>query len=240
MTEPIAINRQKLFEQVAAHIERQILGGALRPGDRLPTERELQTRFGVGRPAIREALITLQRAGLIEISNGAPARVSMPTASGVLAGMMPAVLQMLSTEDGQHHFQRVRMFFECGLARQAAREANEAQVEKLRAALAANKAAIGDRDLFIATDIAFHFVLAEITGNPVFIALHDAMSAWLRQQRTVTLERQGQDQVAFRAHARIYQAVEARNQNAAEEAMREHLLQLEEAYWSKDNSRSAR
>jgi len=231
MREPIAISRQKLFEQVAAHIERQILDGALRPGDRLPTERELQARFGVGRPAIREALITLQRAGLIEISNGAPARVSMPTASDVVAGMMPAVLQMLSTEDGQHHFQRVRMFFECGLARQAAREANEAQVEKLRAALAANKAAIGDRDLFIATDIAFHFVLAEITGNPVFIALHDAMSSWLRQQRTVTLERQGQDRIAYNAHAHIYEAIEARDSDAAEAAMRQHLLQLEDAYW---------
>lgn len=233
MIEPVALSRLKLFEQVAAHIERQILEGALRPGDRLPTERELQARFGVGRPAVREALITLQRAGLIEISNGAPARVSMPTASDVVAGMMPAVLQMLSTEDGQHHFQRVRMFFECGLARQAAREANEAQIEKLRAALAANEAAIGNRDAFTATDIAFHFVLAEMTGNPVFIALHDAMSAWLRQQRTVTLERQGQDQVAFRAHERIYDAIKTRNSDSAEEAMRDHLLQLEEAYWRK-------
>ena len=84
------IDRRKLFEQVAAHLEASILSGDLKPGDRLPTERELQTTYGVGRPAVREALITLQRSGLIEIANGAPARVAMPTASVVLGNAMPA------------------------------------------------------------------------------------------------------------------------------------------------------
>ena len=57
-------------------------------------------RFGVGRPAIREALIALQKAGLVELTNGARARVLMPTASHIFTGMAPAVRQMLSTEEG--------------------------------------------------------------------------------------------------------------------------------------------
>ena len=69
MSDRTTIDRRKLFEQVAAHLQREILDGTLKPGDRLPPERELQIRFGVGRPAVREALITLQRAGLIEIVN---------------------------------------------------------------------------------------------------------------------------------------------------------------------------
>ena len=77
----LTIERRKLFEQVAAHIQKEILAGALRPGDRLPPERDLRARFGVGRPTIREALITLQRAGLVEIGNGAPARVAAGLAS---------------------------------------------------------------------------------------------------------------------------------------------------------------
>ena len=135
MNDRVTIDRRKLFEQVAAHLQRDILDGTLKPGDRLPPERDLQNRFGVGRPAVREALITLQKAGLIEIGNGAPARVSMPTAEGVVAGLMPAVLQMLQSADGQKHFQDVRLFVESGLARRAAQAATDDDIAKLKAAL---------------------------------------------------------------------------------------------------------
>src|SRR5262245_2831174 len=101
MVDAVIINRQKLFEQVAAHLEREILEGKLKPGDRLPPERDLQTRFGVGRPAIREALITLQRSGLVEIGNGMPARVAQPRVEGIIASMIPAVRQMLAGAEGQ-------------------------------------------------------------------------------------------------------------------------------------------
>lgn len=225
------IDRRKLFEQVAAHLEREILSKRLRPGDRLPNERDLQVQFGVGRPAIREALITLQRAGLIEIGNGAPARIAMPTASQVLDNAMPAVMQMLSTDDGQRHFQHVRLFFETGLARQAARTATPVQVAELKAALAANKAAIGDRDRFIATDIDFHLCIARMMDNPVFIALHDAISSWLRQQRSVTLAAPDQEAVAFRAHKLIFEKIRDKDPVGAEDAMNQHLQQLEKAYW---------
>ncbi len=231
MVDAITIERKRLFEQVATYLERQILSGVMKPGDRLPGERDLQARFGVGRPAIREALIALQSSGLIEISSGAAARVAMPTASGVLAGMMPAVLQILSTEEGQRHFQRVRLFFECGIARHAAQNAQPEQLEKLAQALAANKETIGDPERFTATDIGFHYVLAEIMGNPVFTALHDAMSAWLEHQRTITLARPGQDVTAYGAHEKIFKAIARHDPDAAELAMQNHLLQLEQMYW---------
>jgi DNA-binding FadR family transcriptional regulator len=161
MVEGLTVDRKKLYEQVAAHLERQILEGKLRPGEQLPPERDLQVRFGVGRPAIREALITLHRSGLIEIANGARARVAVPTASDVVSGMAAPVRQMLSTDEGQHQFQGVRLFFETGLARQAAKTATPAQVETLRAALEANRAALGNRPSFIETDVAFHLAIAE-------------------------------------------------------------------------------
>lgn len=225
------IDRRKLFEQVAAHLEREILSGHLRPGDRLPNERDLQAQFGVGRPAIREALITLQRAGLIEIGNGAPARVAMPTASQVLENAMPAVMQMISTDHGQRHFQHVRLFFETGLARHAARSATPEQVQELESFLLANKAAIGNRERFIATDIDFHLCIARMMSNPVFIALHDALSSWLRQQRSVTLAAPDQETIAFAAHQLIFQRIRDHDSMGAEEAMSQHLHQLETAYW---------
>lgn len=232
MNDRVTIDRRKLFEQVAAHLQRDILDGTLKPGDRLPPERDLQNRFGVGRPAVREALITLQKAGLIEIGNGAPARVSMPTAEGVVAGLMPAVLQMLQSADGQKHFQDVRLFVESGLARRAAQAATDDDIAKLKLALEANHKAIGNRRRFIETDVAFHFALAEMTRNPVFIALHDAMSTWLRQQRSVSLGMPRQEEIAYAAHRRIFEAIERRDPNGAEAAMMDHIVQLSASYWS--------
>ena len=231
MVEPIIIERKKLFEHVAAHLEAQILAGNLRPGEQLPPERDLQTTFGVGRPAIREALISLQKAGLVELTNGARARVLMPTASHIFTGMAPAVRQMLSTPDGHRLFQGARLFFEVGLAREAARAATEEDLAALKRALDANKKAIGDRAQFTATDIAFHFELAKIARNLIFIALHDQISEWLTEQRVVTLAASGQERTAFNAHKAIYEAIAAHDADLAEKAMRDHLEQLANTFW---------
>lgn len=231
MVESIVIERKKLFEHVAAHLEAQILAGKLRPGDQLPPERDLQAMFGVGRPAIREALISLQKAGLVELSNGARARVLMPTASHIFTGMAPAVRQMLSTAEGHRHFQGARLFFEVGLARMAAKTATDSDLAALKAALDANKEAIGDRVAFTATDVAFHFELAKIARNPIFIALHDQISEWLTEQRVVTLAARGQERTAYEAHKAIYDAVAGRDPDQSEQAMRNHLEQLAGTFW---------
>jgi GntR family transcriptional regulator, sialic acid-inducible nan operon repressor len=231
MVDPLVIERKKLFEHVAAHLEAQILAGKLKPGDQLPPERDLQSRFGVGRPAIREALISLQKAGLVELTNGARAKVLMPTASHIFTGMAPAVRQMLSTEEGQRYFQGARLFFEVGLAREAALRATPEDLHSLKAALETNRQAIGDRERFTLTDIAFHFELPRIARNPIFIALHDQISAWLKEQRVVTLAASGQEQTAYEAHEAIYEGIAARDPDRAEEAMREHLEQLAATFW---------
>ena len=231
MVEPIVIERKKLFEHVATHLEAQILAGKLRPGDQLPPERDLQVSFGVGRPAIREALISLQKAGLVELNNGARARVLMPTASHIFTGMAPAVRQMLSSEEGHRQFQGARLFFEVGLAREAARHATEDDLAALKTALEGNRRAIGDRAQFTGTDIAFHFELAKIARNPIFIALHDQISDWLTEQRVVTLAASGQERTAYNAHKAIHDGIAARDADRAEAAMRDHIEQLASTFW---------
>ena len=233
MAEPILIDRRKLFEQVAAHLEKDILAGKLKPGESLPPERDLQAMFGVGRPAIREALITLQRAGLIEIGNGAPARVARPNVRDVVAGLMPAVHQILGNAEGQKQLQGVRLFVEVGLVRNAAANATDEDIERLAAALKANKESIGDREAFTRADIAFHHVFAEIMRNPAFLALHDAMSNWLREQRRIALMEPGEDKSGYDAHARIFKAVAAHDPDAAEAAMRRHLESGFRAFWKR-------
>ena len=239
MEQPIVIERRKLFQQVAEHIEREILNGTLKPGDRLPPERDLQVRFGVGRPAIREALITLQRSGLVEIGNGAPARVALPTVEGVVAGMRPAVQQMLTSAEGQRQLQGVRLFVEVGLVRHAAENATPEELSELEAALEANRKTIGNVSGFIRTDVEFHFVFAKIMRNPAFVALHEAMSSWLLQQRQIALSEPGEDKRGYKAHARIFAAVKARNPDEAEAAMREHLAGGWVAFWKRYGTESS-
>ena len=233
MAEPVLIDRRKLFEQVAAHLERDILAGKLRPGESLPPERDLQAMFGVGRPAIREALITLQRAGLIEIGNGAPARVARPNVRDVVAGLMPAMHQIIANAEGQKQLQGVRLFMEVGLVRNAAVNATDEDLEDLRQALKANKETIGDVVGFTRTDIAFHRTFAEIMRNSAFLVLHDAMSDWLREQRRIALMEKDEDKVGYQAHAKIYAAVAAHDPDAAEKAMRDHLQSGSMAFWKR-------
>jgi DNA-binding FadR family transcriptional regulator len=228
----VAISRTKLFEQVALHLQREIIEGRFKPGERLPPERELCAMFGVGRPAIREALLSLEKAGLVQTGNGAPARVAMPEASKIISNVAPAIQQMLSTPEGQRQLQGFRLFIEVGWARHAARNASQAQIDQLRDALEANRQSLGNREAYILTDVAFHYVFAEIMENPSFTALHAAMSEWLLEQRKVALRDPYSDHTGFEAHERIYEAVAARDPDLAEAAMRDHLTAGVADFWS--------
>jgi GntR family transcriptional regulator, sialic acid-inducible nan operon repressor len=225
-----AIERQKLSDRVVALLEDEIVRGVRPLGDQLPSERELMRLFGVGRPAIREALFTLRRKGLVKVGNGTRARVTQPTPAAILGELSGAARHLLEQPGGQQHFQEARTFFEIALARYAARHSTAKDVARLEAALAANRASIDDLPAFKRTDIDFHFVLAEIPRNPIFPAIHDAMVDWLTNQRDVTLEVAGQVQIAYKAHERIFKAVASRDADAAEKAMAAHLKQLYQVY----------
>ena len=107
-----------------------------------------------------------------------------------------------------------------------------ADLDRLAQALASNQAALADMDAFAATDVAFHFVFAEITRNSIFVALHVALAEWLTEQRVSTLQRRGTARKALKAHRAIFEAVAAHDPDTAETAMRQHLVDIEETYWS--------
>ncbi|MBL8906153.1 MAG: transcriptional regulator NanR [Rhizobiales bacterium] len=230
----VAIRRSKLYEQVAQSVEQRIREEDLMPGEALPSEREMMREFGVGRPAVREALFHLQRMGLIELKAGARARVAAPTPRAVVENLSGSVRYLLSSQDGIRHFQEARAFLEIGLARYAAQHASAAEVDALKSALDANHAALKDLAKFEKTDVDFHYVLAVIPKNPIFPALHAAFVEWLVEQRHVTLNWPGRKdtaRAAYDAHAAIYEAIAARDPDRAESAMRKHLEEIAGVYW---------
>jgi GntR family transcriptional repressor for pyruvate dehydrogenase complex len=230
---------RRLYEDLASGLDVMIREGALSAGDALPSERELTVRFGVGRPAVREALFHLQKMGRFERESGERAKVTRPTPEVVVEGLAGAARHMLAQPDGVRQLQDARTFFEVGLARHAAKHATASDLRDLAAALEANRQSIGDLARFERTDVAFHYVLALIPRNPIFTAFHSAIAEWLVEQRHVTLTYPGNNKIAFRAHKAIYEAIAARDADRAERMVRAHLSHVSTAYWRAVNDAAA-
>jgi GntR family transcriptional regulator, sialic acid-inducible nan operon repressor len=225
------LRRVKLYEQVSERLERRIREQDVAPGEELPSERQLMKEFGVGRPAVREALFHLQNMGLVELKAGARAKAAAPDAKAVVGSLAGSARYLISAPDGMRHFQEARTFFECGLARDAAARAGEDDISALRAALDANRESIGDISRFEQTDVAFHYAIATIPKNPIYAVMHQAIIEWLMEQRHITLSYPGQNRIAYAAHSAIFEEIAARNPERAAAVMREHLEQVARLYW---------
>ncbi len=226
----LPIGRRKRAHEVAEHLEKAITSGEFTEGSQLPSEKDLMVRFGVGRPAVREALFILQQQGLVEIASGARARVTSPSPK-FLAGQVNGLIKRLSaTGQGQTHMEQTRLLFEAGVAWRAAKQATPEDIARLKSALDANAAAMGNTAEFIRTDVAFHYELTVITRNPVFAAMHDALVEWLIDQRTTTIHMPDADRFSVRDHTAIYEAVAAHDPMRAFHEMASHLHLISQLY----------
>ena len=227
---PLPLGRRKRADEIAEHIERAISTGEFKEGDAMPSEKELAERFGVGRPSVRQALFTLQQQGLVEITSGARARVTAPSGKFLMGQMASLISRLTSTGQGQEHMEQARLLLEAGVAWQAARVATDEDIRRLKRALDANAAAIGNIGVFIRTDVAFHAELATITRNPVFTSIYDALVGWLIDQRTTTINMPDADRLSVRDHTSVYEAVAARDPMRAFLEMSSHLRLISELY----------
>ena len=221
----------RVSDQIVRRLERAIRSGHYPIGVQLPSERQLMEGFGVGRPAVREALFTLRKMGLVEIRSGTRARVIEPTARIVIDELSSAAKHILAQPDGVRQFQNLRTLFEIGLVREAARNITAAGLRGLKNALDANRAAMNNDQAFIRTDIAFHFELADATGNPLIAALYEGMATWLQEQRTVAMLVPDVVPISYQGHKAIYDAIASGDAYAAEREMRQHLDLVAKNYW---------
>lgn len=220
------VRRRKVHEDVAVQIEEAIILGALVEGESLPSERDLMATFGVGRPAIREALLLLERTGFLQLSTGGRARITRPTMAVMIEQLSGSAKHLMAMPGGEQAFQEARRVFEAAIARNAAEVATPADIDRLGRALEVNRAALGDMAAFERTDVAFHLVLAEVGQNPVFGALHGAIAGWLTLQRKVSLRIEGAAGQALASHERIFRAVADHQAEQAWAAMDHHLRQV--------------
>ena len=225
------IRRRKLYEEVALRIELMIRERRYMPGDRLPSEKEIMSEFGVGRSAVREAMLSLQKMGLLSVSSGERAKVTAPTADALVKELSGAARLLLAQEGGIQQFQEARALFEIGLVRLAAQRATKQDIDTLRQVLDANGRAIGNRTEFMRTDVDFHYAIASIPGNPIFTSMYNAVVEWLTEQREISGHAPDAGTAAFAAHSRIFHAIAERDPAEAQIAMQEHLDQVVKFYW---------
>jgi GntR family transcriptional regulator, sialic acid-inducible nan operon repressor len=233
------VKRRRLYEELVDQLTELIVSGRVPPGTQLPSERELVEQFGVGRSAVREALFALQKMGMVTLNSGERACVVAPTSGVLVNELAGAVRYCLSQPDGVRDFQGARVFLEVGLARHAAMHATPDEREVLHRALRNNEEALGDTERFIDTDVAFHYVLAEIAHNPIFTTLLTALAEWLRGQRASSVSASGSPEAAVAAHGRIFRAIAAKDPDAAEREMRAHLQQVSDFFWQLTDERRA-
>jgi DNA-binding FadR family transcriptional regulator len=218
------IVRLKLSDQVLDKLRLMIRSGELKPGDTMPSERALMERFGVGRPAVREAMQSLQNQGVISINQGERSRVKELSAATVFdQSDEVARLLLESVPANLEHLKQARRMFELGIVRAAATNASADDVADLRALLAEQRSYLDDPKKFIETDMRFHTRIAEITGNPIIIATSSAMLRWLLEYHISLLHWSGKEKVTLREHGRIIDRIEAKDADQATVEMQRHL-----------------
>lgn len=224
------VQRRKLSEEVLDRLVTAIATREFPPGSQLPSERELMAMVGVGRPSIREAMQALSRMGLIRISHGERARVVEPTAEMILDQVSSSVRLLLATSpDGLDELKEARRMVEAGLVRLAATRVGPEEIARLREVVEELRAA-RDGEAFVAADMEFHGLIAEASGNSIVAAAVRGMLGWLSGFKRDLVSVRGAEAVTIEEHLRILAAMEARDPDAAERAMTDHLTRASGLY----------
>ena len=220
-----------MTERVVVQIRDMIQQGKLRPGDRLPAERELARHLGISRVSLRSGLRSLAAMGVLSsrhgsgtfIADGPPALDSEP-------------LQFLAA---LHRFTDDEMFearrlIEAGIAGLAAQRAQDDHLANMAEELSEMYATLDDPQQFLIHDIRFHRAVAAGSRNPILAALVDMVSAAMYERRRNTISRATDLKESAEMHRAVFRAIRARNANDAQKAMSDHLSLARESFASEE------
>lgn len=210
--------RGRLHERLFEILKREILSGKWKDGERLPPIEQLASQVQVLRTVMREVLQKLSSIGLIEMRHGSGTYVRRLSASMLIGPMMDA----LSFEDNStHELMEVSYHLEQVAARLAATRAQDGDIGFLTGIHESMSEAMrqGDLTAFAQHDFMFHFTLARIAGNHILRKI----IILIREMMQHSLELPGVHDCVLEDHYRIVKAIEERNPDAAEKAMKFHM-----------------
>ena len=220
------VKRQKAYIQIAEQITESLRRGDFKNGDRLPSVRELEARFGVSRSTVREALSALELAGIVEIRPGQGAFVR---ASDQAEGAR------FELDHGQSPTEvlEARLIIEPEGARLAAERATTEDMQALADVLQILRAVVAEGKPAVASDIQFHVAVAKASGNSLIHEVIRGVADYLGEALWHSLREQAWAEgdlgpIYVQQHARTLKAIQARNGDEAAQSMREHLLHVQQ------------
>jgi GntR family transcriptional repressor for pyruvate dehydrogenase complex len=219
----MAASRTDSTEHVITYVRELIARGELRPGDRLPAERDLAAGLGVSRPTIRAGLRALAAMGVVKSKHGSGTYIpDGPPTLGSEPLRFLAALHGLSREE-MYEARRVLEVSASGLA---AKRASAEHLAGIAEEVASLFASIDDPQEFLVHDIRFHRAVAAASGNQIIASLVEMVSALYYEQRRDTAARATDRNLRDAAdlHRGIYQAIRKHDIGQAEALMNRHLL----------------
>jgi GntR family transcriptional regulator, transcriptional repressor for pyruvate dehydrogenase complex len=217
--------RERLYEQVADYIEELVSSGQLRPGDKLPPERELAETLRVARGVVREAVKVLAARGLVTVKPGLGTYISEVSADAISDH-----LDRYFRLGNQSHSDLIelRQILEVEFAALAAQRAQPEDLHGMRTAIAEMDRNIDRAQPYIDADQAFHLAVARAARNEMFPLLIEAVAGYLEASRLMIFKVPGAPQRGQDWHRRLVAVIEQRDAAGARQAMRQHMIQVAE------------
>jgi len=220
------IEAEKLSQSVVRQIELLILRGILRPGERLPSERELSDKFGVSRPSLREAIATLQDRGLLATRAGAGIYVADVLGSA----FSPALIRLFASHDeAVFDYIGFRRDMEGLAAERTVRLASVTDLKVIDAIFRKMEAAHSKRKPAdeAALDAEFHLSIIEASHNVIMLHMMRSMYDLLREgvfyNRQVMFKQRTTRDELLNQHRAINDAIQDRDAVGARAAVEAHL-----------------
>lgn len=224
------VETERLAQSVVRQIELLILRGLLRPGERLPPERELAERMGVSRPSLREAIAELQDRGLLTARPGAGIFVAEMLGSA----FSEALVNLFSSHrEALFDYIDFRRDLEGMAAERAARHGSETDLKVIGAVFAKMEAAHDKRNPAdeAALDAEFHLAIIEASHNIVMLhmmrAMFDLLKAGVFYNRQQLFRNRATRDALLAQHRTIHDAIQARDAQAARAAAERHMTYVE-------------
>lgn len=215
---PIA--RQSLSEIVAKRILEMVTSRALKPGDQLPPERELAEMLNVSRPSVREAIRGLSILGVVTSRQGGGAYISQLDGDALLG----PIRFFLALEDMNiRELYDARSLIEGDVARRAARNMSDEQLEELEELMNAQAMTLSDPKAFRVADLKFHEAIWVGCGNAFLKRIGESLNSLGLEFRRRASENPKVLEQSLKDHRKLFEALKARDTSAAAQAAEEHM-----------------
>ncbi|MPZ97315.1 MAG: FCD domain-containing protein [Propionibacteriales bacterium] len=211
------LQRSRLYEQLVERLLALVHELDLKPGDRLPPERELAADLGVSRASVRQALVVLEVQGLIAVRHGEGAILQESRTDAAVVSAAAAHQRRLPDVID------AREALETKIAALAAERRTDDDLTLIDAALDAMAEEIGRGERGLSGDEQFHAAVTAAARSALLADLMDGISAAIRESRIESLSQPDRPQVSLASHREIAAAIRAGDPEVAALAMREHV-----------------